>query len=580
MTTRLFRPSSRTGSSNQVAIDRLKNREIVNRFNGATTSTFRGFAGNFETFGPVGDYSTGINGDGIGNAFFVNYLGSTAILSDKDSFWRGDSTAGENARNLHVNFYNCSLIIQSRDSPADEAILWFLQGGGTAGTSPLNVADIDGRVSIGIQGNGQSFNFYGCDITVIGTVNTESNPYIFPVTDCFHSSITFVNDDTGPTGFGITNPVIGLTRGSRVFSSTFTKKTTGNLVPGEVICYGENELFEEVNMSNFRLNVGNGVGVLNPLNCTFTPGNQGGTFRYASTTTGAINGYGQDDRIIYAIGGMPTAATGTVFGTTNAAYLRQGGTNFGGVINYGGWRPQFWSDLDRTMPLSGVQVRVGSNVPLLDFTRTPSKTNLNSAISTPNTDVNQSGLPVNYVYQVQSNTQGVLDLTGGVDSSSDGGTTFPSALSDIIWDWFRLGARAAADSTAFATTFDNFNSPVSTVIVPIQEIRNNAYHQYLGTLEARHYRSTAILPLTSVSGVIGTGEGQQTFDAPIEIEDIDVIGLNDLWNATTNPTGTLVASTPQQALSLFAISFTYSAQNISDYLKACLLYTSPSPRDS
>ena len=577
MSARIFTDlTNRTASTADVALERLRDGEIVNRFTGASFGGYQSLVGSSGAggYGRITQNAT-TNWPGI-----VAWKGST-ILIDQTNPSANNVTLGVGT---HWHFFNCTFIIRSNRSgtTTTQANQYF------SIPSPGDVADG--------SGSSTTINYYGCNIIFLSDINVGSDEnFLLQMSDGIYNNIKAVNRTTLTQN----DLEVYLNGNSRFIGNTVSASAQGITAGvGEdtpLITVAGSPLIENNNIENFHLmtdpqntstqdpntmvvtRTNQAVPVVD-INSSFATTNYGGPRLSNSGRIGTnAFGYGAGDIVIHSIGGIFPRGNG-VRSVSGDVPLRV--REFGSaVVKHYGWRPRFWSDIGQTTPLQGVTVRVGSNVPLTDPTDVPSRTSFSDAITTPNNNINQTGLPHNNVYSVQSNTQGFIDLSGGVAASFDGGTTFTNGA---IWDWFRLGQRAPGTGNNFAATFEGATTPPNTAIVPLSFIGGTfgntggattvpgdfGQTQFSGFIEARHYNSTAQIPRRIQTGVIGTGEGQQVANSNVPIEDISIVGLNDVFDATTNPTGTLVATSVQQAFSLFSIPFGYSTQNMSDYLKA------------
>ena len=525
--TRYIAEAGLTAGTTAVALERLRNRRIVNRYDGST----------------VVDNADGITG--VDTSANITLSSAVSIPTGYNVFVDRtitiQDTFNSNAANTHLSFFNCTVILESTAGNP---------GPLTVSSGALNSVAVQSSVDTG-QTAGRSLNFYGCNLFI----NSAAGNFFQMFSDFMDSNMTFAQWDGATAGPRI--PLPSFIVGSRVINGTFYGSTTHFNAVLEI--YGIPDVVEGLDVFRMSLEYAGqaGQGSLMFVEPNFSsPENQ---------RRWRVQGPGGDN-LISSVGFFSpldnTLANAFTTDNNAPAYFRTAdGANGGQLYNYYAWRHSFFSDVALTNAIPGVRVRSTSNIPLNATAETlnAAETNLSGAFSGTASTINQTGLATNVVNDFVTDANGVpvADATSRV--SVDGGTTF----TDSQWyDWMRFSRVNTASTTTggetLATNFNGQDFPNGVIAVPIQRFASNAYNQFTATYEARSYTHNVNTGIVSQNGIIGTAAGNQPSNVPVAIE--NVVGVAE--------TIAYVNNTEAQALALFDTAGDKTATDVSQFIRA------------
>ena len=562
-----------TAASADVALERLLDQHIVNRFNGTSFASYDGPIPNGGTaLGTVGERGRILASSG-GTNFTWNrtyaFVGATLYV---DSVW--EASLPVLSAQCHMHFFNCT----------------FLLTGNFSGTTGSIFGDIN-------EPN-RSVNYYGCNFivapgSITNTGQLTTRPEIF-CSDMIYCNLKVVNNSEvfleAELNDAIPSRIIGNT-----ISRTAENQGGRDVFDVGLISFNMDEsnlkppVFENCVIDNTYITDGFGATsgpdslgtniVLSNIQFTNTR-RSFPRFRLEGGRSGNRGSYGTFDSIVHNVGGT-YPSDNTMLGTFNpeasdvnpSAYIDSNfNVPYGGMINYYGWRPRFVNEFNQ--PIANVTVRALSNVVLSDPTATPTRTGLNQAITRIDGYADRTALPYNAINQYLTGSDGFVNLSAA-SYSTDGGATF----SEGTIDWFKLGpvSRTGTENTnKLASTFENGSPPDNVIALPIQNLRGAsdvefgpvrfAYNQYGSRVLARSYLNVLDYDSGIQNGRIGTGPGAQPADGYVPIEEPVIEAPNDRW-LSFDREGTVFAS-QAAAFAFFNNLGPRSPQDLSDYLKA------------
>ena len=510
-----------------VALDRLRNRFIVNRYDGSTVTD------NASSI-------TGVSADAnivLSSAVTIPtgynvFIDKTVTIQD---------TFNTNTNGSHLSFFNCTVIVETAaGNPGPLSVT----------SSTLNSTVVPSGIATG-QAAGRSLNFYGCNVFI----NSAAGNFFQMFSDFMDSNMTFAQWDGATAGPRI--PLPSFVVGSRVINGTFYGSATHANAVMEI--YGLPDVVEGLDVFRMSLEYAGqaGQGSLMFVEPNFSsPENQR---RWRVQGPGA-------DTLISSVGFFSpldnTLANAFTADNTAPAYFRTANGAAGGQLyNYYAWRHSFFSDVALTNAIPGVRVRSTSNIPLNATAETlnAAESNLSDAFNGTAATIDQTGLSTNIVNDFITNVNGVPVADNTSRVSIDGGSTF----TDSQWyDWMRFsrvnGASTTTGGETLATNFNGQDFPNGVIAVPIQRFASNAYNQFTATYEARSYTHNINTGVVSQNGTIGTGIGNQPTNIPVAIE--DVVGVAD-------PV-VYVDNTEAEALALFDTSGNRTATDVAQFIRA------------
>ena len=579
-----------SASTPEVALERLRNRQIVDRFNGESINSFDSASGVFRaSFGDtaylLGSYS-GIDGSTFNR---VRSGSQNWYYSTLDVLQHSRTFPVLLASGTHINAFNCSFDFNKGISTNAAPVIGFASSGSTGIENGIAISNApSGRVSEGAAST-RSINMFGCTSVVRPIRPQSGQEYIIPVYDCIYSLIHFIqpgsataegravaagqqDTTTKPADGPLTGtdfPVVAVLPGARVIGSSFI----GNLGTSnhEVRFYSVPEVFESNEINRMRI-----VGMPNARGHSLTNGTRWldiedfTRFEWRRTTTNNVNGYRPQDACFFNIAPhMPrdNVLSNAVGIVGNPYYF--GDNLSGGLINYYSWDLTFQEDTSAGSAIPGVRVRTTSNVPIRTTSVRTAIDNFAEVINqSASSIIDRTGLPDTVINEYVSNSAGKVALDRNSRYSSDGGTTF---FNNSHYDWLQYNVvDTSTVRDTLAVTLSGQDAPDNVVVLPIQDIRRGVYNQYAATIRARSYSHTVEFPDRRETGVIGTAAGQQPANTKVPIEQITALGFNEILS-TENPTGTIVAATETAAINAVdtsGLSTIREPQQYSDYLRA------------
>ena len=489
--TRYIAEAGLTADTTAVALQRLRNRRIVNRYDGST----------------VTDNASSITGVGTDDNIVLSsavtiptgynvFVDRTVIIQD---------TFNTNTNGSHLSFFNCNIIVETAGgNPGPFAVT----------TGQLNNTAVPSGVATG-QAAGRSLNFYGCSLLI----NPTFSNFFQMFSDFMDSNMTFTQP-TGAGGVGVNIPLPSFVVGSRVINGTFYATAKNANAVFEI--YGIPDVVEGLDVFRMSLEYTGqaGEGSLMFVEPNFSsPELQR---RWRSQTPGA-------DTLIQSIGFYTppdnTSANNITTDNSAPAYFRATNNAGGQLLNYYAWRPSFFSDVTLTTPIPGVRVRGGSNIVINGAGQALNAPESNiSAAFTNTSGIDLTGSAISVVNEFVTDANGVPVADANSSVSFNGGTSF----TDGQWfDWLRLGSANVASATtagnSLGTNFSGQDSPDNVIFAPISRHDFNNFNQYSATYEARSYTHEVSSGVISQNGRIGTDPGQQTGNVPVAIEDATTV---------------------------------------------------------
>ena len=524
--TRYIAEAGLTADTAAVALQRLRNRRIVNRYDGST----------------VTDNSSSIAGvgtdDNIVLSAAVDIPVGYNVFIDKTVTIQ--STFNTNSNGRHLSFFNCTIIVETVGGNPGPFAVTTGQLNTTAVPSSVNTAQVSGR----------SLNFYGCNLLI----NPAFSNFFQMFSDFMDSNMTFTQP-TGAGGVGVNIPLPSFVVGSRVINGTFYGTAKNANAVMEI--YGIPDIVEGLDVFRMSLEYTGqaGEGSLMFVEPNFSsPELQR---RWRSQTPGA-------DTLIQSIGFYTppdnTSANNITTDNSAPAYFRATNNAGGQLLNYYAWRPSFFSDVTLTTPIPGVRVRGGSNIVINAAGQALNAPESNiSAAFTNTSGIDLTGDAISVVNEFVTDANGVPVADANSSVSFNGGTSF----TDGQWfDWLRLGSANVASATtagnSLGTNFNGQNSPDNVIFAPISRHDFNNFNQYSATYEARSYTHEVSSGVISQNGRIGTDPGQQTGNVPVAIEDATTVAAPVSY----------VDNTETQALAGFDATGNKTASAIAQYFRA------------
>ena len=501
------------------ALTRLRNRNIVNKYTGAsvTENLPSGITA------PTGNNNV-INIDSVvsvGTAGYYVFVNKTIKLESG-----GAIRANQNG--VHISFFNCTIVCEGAVG---------LQGNANQlsyrnSTGNMNTAGID--VSIGVaQNSTRSINFYGCNVTL----DEATGVFWWLQGDTFDTTVTFATNTVALPSSFIGSRNINLTilcrRGvldvlelygiPAIFegividacSLEFTANTVADidflLINPQ---FTDSAAFEGIQQQRFRINDGGGG-----------QADADGTFKCIGFQSPIDN----------------TLAKATATGNTATVYVRvASGTNGGGCLLLYGWRPEFYEDAGTT-GIPGVRVRVANGIilqngtatsnayPIGTGTSTAGYGNQSAAITSRSATVDRTGLVKNLIHEYTTDNSGLLVLhNDNVRVTRDAGNNWQDGRHV---NWGRLRKEIAPNTTEIAF-YDNWQDQTSAgagdnvIASPLIHISQGNFNQYEATYEARSYTHQVFEQEETQSGIVsadGNG-GTQVADSLVQVESKVVVG--------------------------------------------------------
>ena len=524
--TRYIAEAGLTADTAAVALQRLRNRRIVNRYDGST----------------VTDNASSITGVGTDDNIVLSsavtiptgynvFIDKTVIIQD---------TFNTNTNGSHLSFFNCNIIVETvGGNPGPFAVT----------TGQLNNTAVPSGVDTG-QAAGRSLNFYGCSLLI----NPAFSNFFQMFSDFMDSNMTFTQP-TGAGGIGVNIPLPSFVVGSRVINGTFYGTAKNANAVMEI--YGIPDIVEGLDIFRMSLEYTGqaGEGSLMFVEPNFSsPELQR---RWRSQTPGA-------DTLIQSIGFYTppdnTSANNITTDNSAPAYFRATNNAGGQLLNYYAWRPSFFSDVTLTTPIPGVRVRGGSNIVINGAGQALNAPESNiSAAFTNTSGIDLTGSAISVVNEFVTDANGVPVADANSSVSFNGGTSF----TDGQWfDWLRLGSANVASATtagnALGTNFSGQDSPDNVIFAPVARFDFNNFNQYSATYEVRSYTHEVSSGVISQNGRIGTDPGQQTGNVPVAIEDATTVAAAVSY----------VDNTETQALAGFDATGNKTASAAAQYFRA------------
>ena len=505
MAVQSYNPATRTAGTTADALERLRNLEIVNRFDGSSltdaSNTVLGTTDNFVTIGANRNVGTGSEGVHavIGKTIFID----------------GNVTLAANAAGVHFQFFNCNIIYRTTGSNGTTTP--------PIGTGQnLNSDEIDARVSEG-PATTRSVSFYGCNFMVSPTAAANT---FTQFSDAFNSTITHVGSNIPLPCFNV---------GSRAINFTVISESVANSV---IELYGAPEISEGLVVRNNSIEItGTGASTAETYQLLYTspdftgPGNQQRWRTQGSATAqSAFQVIGPFNPFNNVLNDTRRTAAGDNSVQT-FAHLRD---SVGQVLNYYGWTPGFFSDLAQTEPIQNVNARLRTSALLANTTINGinGQTSMLTAISNTGTGYNDlSGGAKNTQVIYKSDANGLL-VADNTAQYSTNGTTFTTGWIDFLRlrPFNESGATAGGNETGI-TWFDQ-PAPNNTIFAPIAQVTGGAYTQYEADVDYRSY-SHEVDFAEEQNGVIGTAAGNQASSTLSPIDDSNTIaGVNPRIKAT------------------------------------------------
>ena len=509
-----------------VALQRLRNRRIVNRYDGST----------------VTDNASSITGVGTDDNIVLNsavtiptgynvFIDKTVIIQD---------TFNTNTNGSHLSFFNCNIIVETAGgNPGPLAVT----------TGQLNNTAVPSGVATG-QAAGRSLNFYGCSLLI----NPAFSNFFQMFSDFMDSNMTFTQP-TGAGGIGVNIPLPSFVVGSRVINGTFYGTAKNANAVMEI--YGIPDIVEGLDIFRMSLEYTGqaGEGSLMFVEPNFSsPELQR---RWRSQTPGA-------DTLMQSIGFYTpadnTSANNVTTDNSFPAYFRATNAAGGQLLNYYAWRPSFFSDVTLTTPIPGVRVRGGSNIVINAAGQALNAPESNISAAITNTGViDLTGAAISVVNEFVTDASGVPVADANSSVSFNGGTSF----TDGQWfDWLRLGSANVASATtagnSLGTNFSGQDSPDNVIFAPVARFDFNNFNQYAATYEARSYTHEVSSGVLRQNGRIGTDAGQQAANVPVAIADATTVAAAVSY----------VDNTEAQALAGFDATGSKTASAVAQFIRA------------
>ena len=507
MAIRSYNPATRTAGTTADALERLRNLEIVSRFDGATiadaSNTVLGSTDNFVTISANRNVST---------------VGVHAVIG-KTIFIDGNVTLAANAAGVHFQFFNCSVIYRPT---------------GTNGTTTppigtgqnLNSDAIDSRASQGAAST-RSVSFYGCSFTVAPTA--PANIFL-QFGDVMNSTLQW--------GGGLHTPLPCFNVGTRAINFTLLTENVSNTSVLEV--YGAPEISEGLVIRNHSIEItGTGAGGATETyqqlytSPDFTgPGNQQ-RWRTQDSAQGqsafqVIGPFNPFNNVLNDT--RRTAASDN--GVQTFAHLRN---NTGQVLNYYGWEPGFFADLAQEEPIQNVNARLRTSASLTNtaINGTGGQTSMLTAISNTGSGYNnQSASNKNSQVIYKSDANGLL-VADNTAQYSTNGTTFTTGWIDFLRLRPYNETGATTGGNELGVTWFNQSAPDNTIFAPIAQVTGGAYTQYETDIDYRSYSHNVDFAETQ-NGVIGTAAGNQASSTLSPIDESKTIASVNSRIKTTN----------------------------------------------
>ena len=527
--TRYIAEAGLTASTPAVALQRLRNRRIVNRYDGSTVTD------NASSI-------TGVNNDNnVTLSSAVTIPTGYNVFIDKTIVIQSDFNTNTNGS--HLSFFNCTVILEAAGGNP---------GPLTVSTGGLNNTAVESGVDTG-QASGRSLNFYGSSL-IINNINSFANCFQM-FSDFMDSNMTFAQSN-GTVGVNI--PLPSFVVGSRVINGTFYASAKHANAVFEI--YGIPDIVEGLDIFRMSLEYTGqaGEGSLMFVEPNFSsPENQR---RWRTQSPGG-------DTLMSSVGFYSpldnTLANAFTTDNSATAYFRTASGAAGGQLyNYYAWRPSFFSDVGLTNPIPAVRIRSTSNLPL-NGTATglnSGETNLSASFSGTSSTINQTGLATVVINEFVSDANGLPIADANSRVSTNGGTTF---FDGQWYDWMRFSrvntASATTGGEALATNFSGQDFPNGVIAVPIQRFAASAYNQFAATYEARSYTHDVNTGVITENGIIGTAAGNQPSNVPVLIEDQTTVAAANAAISTT---------TEAAADALLNTASDKTPQNLHDWMRA------------
>ena len=524
-----------------LALQRLRDGNIVNRFTGArvteTQANLRTLFGGTTITTDTEEIIVNSNRSITASGYFV--------VRDKNIvFNSATARLTANANDVHIAFFNCNITVLNADPWAD----YFIGGSPNAGGGNAQIPD--GRAISG-QTSTRGVHFYGCTFSF----QTGTTVVGFQCVDMFNSNVVVGRES------GLALP--SMTQGSRWINVNFQAPIVGDEEIRPQI-YDVPELFEGVVFVGSDPEL---IGRAGPYPITNPDYPANGQTTALLLSNANPSGYSTDANIWQQMGVVTPAGEATANGISRTAgaaartaYAGTSNNNNGGVIQYYGWNPGYFTDLAQTNGIPFVRVRVGSSA-VINTTAT-GLGQFHNRLSDLSGGEDQTATDINHINEFVTDATGRLVRDANTRRSVGGAQ---AAFSDGYIDWLDLTRDDTAQTgstTELARNARGFGAPANTAIAPLFDMRSpggtSRFDRYQVSFESRS-ATHDIAETQTIQGNIGTGAGDLAPRTAFPIE---------TPNRTVAPRPNFGSMSEAEAMNRFAAENDKTIQNINDFLIA------------
>ena len=524
-----------------LALQRLRDGNIVNRFTGErvteTQANLRTLFGGTTITTDTEEIIVNSNRSITASGYFV--------VRDKSIvFNSATARLTANANDVHIAFFNCNITVLNADPWAD----YFMGGSPNAGGGNAQIPD--GRAISG-QTSTRGIHFYGCTFSF----QTGTTVVGFQCVDMFNSNVVVGRES------GLALP--SMTQGSRWINVNFQAPIIGDEEIRPQI-YDVPELFEGVVFVGSDPELIGRAGPY-PITNPDYPANGQTTALLLSNANPAS--YSTAANIWQQMGVVTPAGEATANGISRTAgaaartaYAGTSNNNNGGVIQYYGWNPGYFTDLAQTDGIPFVRVRVGSSA-VINTTAT-GLGQFHQRVSDLGGGEDQTSTAINHVNEFVTDATGRLVRDANTRRSVSGTQgTFTDGYIDWL-DLTRVDTAQTGSTTELARNARGFGAPANTALALLFDMRSPSgtprFDRYQVSFESRS-ATHEIAETQTIQGNIGTGAGDLAPRTAFPIE---------TPNRTVAPRANFGSMSEAEAMNRFATRDDKTIQNINDFLIA------------
>ena len=523
-----------------LALQRLRDGNIVNRFTGARVTETQ--AGLRTIFGGT-TITTDTEEIVVTGSRLITAAGYWVVRDKNIVFNSATARLIANTTDVHIAFFNCNITFLNAEDWTAYSMGSHTNAGGGAANRP------DGRVAQG-QTNTRGIHLYGCTVTTqSGTLQIG-----FQTVDMFNTNVVMGRE----SGLGLP----ANTQGSRWINVNFQAPIVGNEAIRPQL-YAAPEIFEGVVMVGTDPELTGESGPYPIINPLFPALGQTKAFIIQNNNP---TGYNSAANMYQQMGVVTPTGNTTAEGiarnnpNTADAYVGTANSNNGGVIQYYGWRPSYFTDIAQTNGIPFVRVRAGSSA-VINTTAT-GLGQFHNRLSDLSGGEDQTATAINHINEFVTDATGRLVRDANTRRSVGGAQ---AAFSDGYIDWLdltRVDTAQTGSTVELARNARGFSAPDNTVIAPIFDMRSpsgtarfDRYQVYFEERCATH----DIFSTETIQGDVGTGAGQLAPRTAFPIEQNTTIGA---------PRANFGSMTEAEAMGRFSTRSDKTIQNINDFLIA------------